>query len=232
MDNVRTRTEQQATESAGLRDVTHPDLSSTLIHFVDRNRAPGRNVPEEIQALDPVGRMESILKDEAISAFVTYSGGMPSVCMTEATQAGVHYLIETRGYAPWGLMFDRQHVYAAGGGPVWYTRPDEYRMLKGDESLRTWAVELSEQSDWSHEREWRIPRPASSSGLAPSISLSELGFCGVLVGDHAWDPRIWAHDPNLGIGDLPTHWDYLPMPALYGIPRYWWNPAEHKVIPM
>ncbi|WP_067985294.1 hypothetical protein [Nocardia caishijiensis] len=187
-------------------------------------------MPEAIRALDAVERMESILTDGAISPFVTYSGGMPSVCMTEATQAGVSYLIETRGYEPWALMFDRQHVYAAGGGPVWYARPDEYQMLKDDERLRTWAVELSGQSDWSHEREWRIPRPADSRGIAPPIPLSELGFCGVLVGDPDWDPRIFAHDPNLGIGHLPHHWDFLPLPALVGIPRYLWNPAENILL--
>ncbi|MBF6456440.1 hypothetical protein [Nocardia cyriacigeorgica] len=230
MDTLRTGTEQRVTEPAGLRDVTHPDLSSVLVHFVDRNRPAGIGVPDEIRALDPVERMESILTDGAISAFVTYSGGMPSVCMTEATWVGVSYLVESRGYKPWALMFDRQKVYDAGGGPVWYARPDEYKALKDNTRLRTWAVELSDQSDWSHEREWRVPRPADSGGIAPSIPLLELGFCGVLVGDAAWDPRTVAHDPNLGVGNLPTHWDFLPSPALVGIPRYWWNSAESSIV--
>ncbi|MEU7769026.1 hypothetical protein AB0B25_28545 [Nocardia sp. NPDC049190] len=230
MDTQRAGAEQRAADPAGLRDIAHPDLSSVFLHFVARNRPVGIGVPDEIRALSPVDRLESILTEGAISAFVTYSGGMPSVCMTEATWAGVSYLIEGRGYEPWALMFDRQEVYNAGGGPVWYARPDEYKVLKDDTRLRTWAVEFSDRSDWSHEREWRIPRPADHSGIAPSIPLSELGFCGVLVGDPAWDPRIYAHDPNLGIGNQPTHWDFLPLPALAGVPRYWWNSAESTAV--
>ncbi|MFE5285993.1 hypothetical protein ACFRAQ_13615 [Nocardia sp. NPDC056611] len=206
--------------------MTHPDLSSTLFHFVDRARPTGNEVPDEIRAMGAAQRLESILTQNAISAFVTFSGGDPAVCMTEASWAGVQHLIEDRGQAPWALMFDRQAVYDAGGGPVWYARPHELERLKEVPGLRTWAVKFSADSDWSHEREWRIPRSVGAECGAPSIPLSELGLCGVIVGDPDWDCRILAHNPHLGDGSEATHWDFELVRSMDGIPRYWWNSCE------
>lgn len=211
-----------AVDAPRLRDIEHPDLSPTLVHFVDRGRPTGPGAPAEIDQLSAVERLDAIVMEGEISAFVTYSGGDPAVCMTETSWEGLTYLIQRRNYAPWALMFDRQKVYDAGGGPVWYARPDEYAALKARPELRAWAVELSDRSDWLHEREWRIPLPASD-GMTPSIPLAALGLCGVIVGDPYWDCATLEHEPALGDGSEAYH--YLPQQVriLAGVPRYWWN---------
>lgn len=106
-----------------LRPVEHPDLSPVLTHFCGRGRshAHSQGVPDEIVRMSPQERLESILWDEHLRAFVTFSGGDPAVCFTESTwHAGVKFLIDKRGYPPWGLVLGRDSVYAAGGAPVWY----------------------------------------------------------------------------------------------------------------
>lgn len=58
------------------------------------------------------------------------SGGVHDRAL--AVWAGV--LIGRRGYQPWGLMFDRQAVFAGGGGPVWYvatTSRTSWRLHRG-----------------------------------------------------------------------------------------------------
>lgn len=93
--------------------------------------------------LDARGRVESILWEGRLRAFVTWSGGDPAVCFTEATLRGLEYLIGNVGYSAWGLVFERQSVYDAGGGPVWHVRADEYRTLRALSSrVQAWSVRL------------------------------------------------------------------------------------------
>lgn len=68
---------------------------------------------------DRCARLESILWESRLRAFVTYSGGAPAVCFTEATVNGINVLTGRRAYQPCGLVFDRQRVYDVRGGPVW-----------------------------------------------------------------------------------------------------------------
>jgi hypothetical protein len=112
-----------------LRPVEHPDLSPVLTHFCDRAR-PQAGIPNAIISMAAPQRLASILWESRLRAFVTYSGGDPATCLTEATLNGLNFLIGRRNYQPWGLVFDRQSVYDAGGGPVWYARSDEYYSVR------------------------------------------------------------------------------------------------------
>jgi hypothetical protein len=133
-------------------------------------------------------------------------------------------LIGNLGYAPWGLVFDRQSIYDAGGGPVWYPRADEYEALKALGSrVRAWTVRLDAgSSDWLEEREWRIP-VALDEGQDPAVWLPNLRLIAVLVEDVNWSPLRLAIRPDPATGAQ----DYGPaLPAvLQNVPRWWWNPT-------
>jgi hypothetical protein len=197
-----------------LRPVEHPDLSGVLTHFCDRDR-PQPSIPLEIRGMTAQQRLESILWAGKLSGFVTFSGGVPALCFTEATTNGLSFLIGRRNYRPWALVVDRQAVYDAGGGPVWHARPEEYEFLRGicesgqvNNRLQSWLVRLGGTSDWLEEREWRIPLlPAP---YEPALELSAIGLQALLVGDRDWSPAR--------SGQLPQ--------ILAGIARWWRNPAD------
>jgi hypothetical protein len=197
-----------------LRPVQHPDLSGVLTHFCYRNR-PQPSVRPEIQGMTAQQRLESILWQGKLWAFTTFSGGVPAVCFTEATLNGLNFMIGRRFYRPWGLVFDRQSIYDAGGGPVWYARSDEYQFLRGlcesgqvDSRLQSWLVRLDGSSDWLEEREWRIP--LFTAPYEPALQLQALGLKALLVGDPDWSP---------------AHSGLLPQ-IVIGVPRWWSNPAD------
>lgn len=171
-------------------------------------------------------RLASILWQQRLRTFVTYSGGDPAVCFTEAMEAGLKFMIQQQGYEPWGVMFDRQSVYNVGGGPVWYTRQAQHQMLMQlDPCLRSWAVRLdAPDSDWRWEREWRIVRP-SASGQA--VALSELRLAGLLVGDPSWTGVRYAYCVAAATGQ-PTWGNFFP-PLPPGLPRGWWNPTTAQI---
>jgi hypothetical protein len=216
-----------------LRPVEHPDLSAVLTHFCDRTR-PQDGIPAGIRDMAAPQRLESILWESRLRAFVTYSGGDPAVCLTEATLSGLNFLIGRRSYQPWGLVFDRQSVYDADGGPVWYARPDEYYSLKDlyrsgkiSSRIQSWLVRLEPgSSDWLEEREWRIPLSAAAAA-EPALPLQALRLVALLVGDPNWSPtRVgWGVSPVTG---APFHGPIVPS-LLAGVPRWWWNPTEGKL---
>ena len=204
-----------------LRPVEHPDLSPVLTHFCDRTR-PQAGIPVEITSMTATQRLASILWESRLRAFVTYSGGDPATCLTEATLNGLNFLIGRRHYQPWGLVFDRQSVYDAGGGPVWYARSDEYYSVRQISSrVQSWLVRLEPgSSDWLEEQEWRIPLDATAAP-EPALPLQALRLVALLVGNQNWLPTRdgWAISPLTG-----AHVYGPTVPSLLaGIPRWWWN---------
>jgi hypothetical protein len=116
-------------------------MSALITHFCDRARP--QRVPDDVLALTAPNRLATILWQGRRLAFVTDSGGDPACCFTEATVAGLESLIGHRGFQPWALVFDRQSVYDAGGGPVWYARQAEYNALPALGSrVQSWSVGL------------------------------------------------------------------------------------------
>lgn len=162
-------------------------------------------------------RLAAILWDGYLRAFETFSQGPPAVCFTESTERGFKFLVETRAYHPWGLIVDRDSVYDAGGGPIWYARPAEYQRLADlAPDLRPWRVRLDETSDWLEEREWRIVLEPVA-GTLPGIPLSKLKLVGLVVGDPQWTGAR-LHDGKL-----------LPPPWAAGVPLYCWNQSSSEL---
>jgi hypothetical protein len=201
-------------------------MSPYLTHFCDRAR-PQSYVPDAIVSMTGQQRLESILWEGQFRAFVTYSGGDPAVCLTEATPAGLKFLINRRWYQPWGLVLDRQSVYDTGGGPVWYARPEEYRTMREVSGrVRSWTVRLEPgSSDFLEEREWRIP--VSGAVPTPHVPLSGVRIQALLVGEPTWMPTRMAMRPSLETG-VPEYGPALPG-CLSGVSRWWCNPTDGEL---
>lgn len=160
-------------------------------------------------------RLEDILWQTSLSAFVTFSGGSPAVCLTEAGQLGLNYLLGSRGDQPVALgVRPPGRVRRRRRAGLWYARIEQYNAL--DAAQRHRAVHYAPGSDWVEEREWRVPRPVIPNGAAPSVSLDELGLVAVIVGDPNWiAARCLDHTPQI-----------YATPALFAVPRWWRNPAN------
>lgn len=175
-----------------------PAQSAWLIHFCGRPAGTGisSSVPHEITAMTPAERLDNILWQAFIGAFVPYQATKPMVCLSESPWAHLQWLIGTRGFLPWGVFLSRQWVYDVGGAPVWYVRPEQAAGV--NPAFQSWTVRLettpSSRSDWLHEREWRLP-PFEGTG---GVSLLPGSVMAVLVGDPAWQPssRGWPPDPR------------------------------------
>jgi hypothetical protein len=196
-------------------------MSPVLTHFCGgrQGRALNWRLPDNIRNMSGPDRLTSILWEMQLRTFVTYSGGDPAVCFTEAMEPGIKYMIQTKGYEPWGLIFGRQSVYNADGGPVWYARQKQFeRIGQHDPSLQSWVVRLDAPgSDWSWEREWRIVRSSA-------VELRELELVGLLVGDPRWTGVRYANCVSVVTGQLTWGNFYPPLPS--GLPRWLWNPAN------
>lgn len=194
-----------------LRPVEHPERSPILTHFCDRGRPDPQmdHVPPEIRRMDASERLASILWQQTLRTFVTFSGGYPATCFTEAGYAGLQFMIQRHGYQPWGLIFHQQTVYDAGGGPAWHTRREQHDLLLQDPRLRSWAVSFEAgSSEWLDEREWRVVRD--------DLSLQEFRPSGLLVGHPSWTGVQWWQPP----GQSPGYY-FPPMAA--GLPRLLWD---------
>lgn len=217
-----------APSPVSLRPVQHPDLSEFLWHFCSRSRMSTASVPDYIKIMSAANRLESILWEGLIRAFTPYTGPDPVVSFTEVTANGATYVVRDKFYQPWALIFARQSVYDAGGGPVWHVRDDVLGGFGGhNSSLLSWTVRLGQQSDWLEEREWRIVRPNSLPGVPNGVGLHEIKLVGLLVGDKNWtgvrlDPQLAAatgQDPSI---------PFYPR-GLQGVYRGYWNPESGEI---
>jgi hypothetical protein len=133
------------------------------------------------------------------------------VCFTESDQAHLGHLIATRGFEPWGIARRRPWVYDRGGGPVWHVRSEALaKTAQLSDYLWTWTVRLEAgQSDWLHEREWRVPLVGREA-----LALSPEAVEAVIIGDPGWKPDdveyvTLKHGsaigfPNAEVGDFST----------------------------
>jgi hypothetical protein len=205
-----------------LRPVQHPDLSDFLWHFCSRTRRSTQDVPDYIRIMSPAQRLESILWERGFRAHKPYIGPDPIVSFTEATINGINFMVQQRSYQPWGLIFNRQSVYSAGGGPVWHVRDDVLAGFDRDSFLSSWAVRLGQGSDWLEEREWRIVRPVTTPGVATGVGLHELKLAAILVGDPTWTGA--RQDLTIAAAANMHPWTPFYPLGLGGVPRFWWNP--------
>jgi hypothetical protein len=200
---------------ASLRPVTHPGQSDTLVHFCGRAR---QDVPTEIARQSASERLGNILASETLKAFPPYGAKLPATCFSESTPAGVESLLRIQGFEGWGLVVSRDHVWRAGGGPVWYTRSDIWYRAKPqlDDDLHIWMVQIDPgRADWLHKREWRVPAPLGHLKVQVSSVVA------VIVSDLDWRPPMVSAlelNPN---GHL-AHVERTPAIAATA-PRWFWN---------
>jgi hypothetical protein len=201
------------------RALQHPDLAPFVTHLTWRNRPPSDDLPDWITQSSAADRLGSILQSGTILGSRPYRTPTHVVCFTESTLGGIGHLIEERGYEPWGIVFAKEVVYSAGGGPVHYVRDDEWARYR--ESLPaemvSRAVRFSPgEADWSHEREWRAP----ATGSPPSFEFDHASVHAIIVGDPGWPPD--EVDDAYAVLDLgydvmrPPYW-------ARGLRRWWWD---------
>lgn len=117
----------------------------------------------------------SILRDQKIKAGTLPWTKLPAVCFSECPWPSL--VQHARNYSPFGVGFFKHHVFAAGGGPAYYVRPDHFKKQNWDghvkalatpfwpeyrpEHLKTGEYLGGKTVDYSHEREWRVPHDFS-----------------------------------------------------------------------
>lgn len=89
-------------------------------------------------------------------------GGYPCVCFTEAPldslPGGFVNPAAYSRYSPFGIIFDKHHLYDCGARPVIYGSSDEFYMLPEEMRWRHMRYEPTSNpsTDFTWEREWRI----------------------------------------------------------------------------
>jgi hypothetical protein len=182
-----------------LRSHRHADLSDHVVHFTGRNGTHVEEIPKEILDISPEQRLVEILRDGEIRAFPAFDGmNEPVACFSESTHAGVCSLVAAARYDPYGIGFQKNVIFRAGGGPAFYVRGDEWQHAYAmAEAIRFRAVRfwpgasgspgevlpdfLAGESDWLHEREWRVRGPFR-------FTLDDVAF--VVVADKKGKRRI------------------------------------------
>ena len=143
------------------------DLSSGVCHF---SKDKGKQ-----NVLDV---LFSILKENKLRGSSTSEGfihgNIPAVCFQDAPLTGlcqnlyyeqkyreVNHSSKIR-YRATGIMFRKPYIYAKGGRPVIYDKPEDAKLYLSKENW--WRIvnyDLSDKNniiDWTHEREWRVPK--------------------------------------------------------------------------
>ncbi len=128
------------------------DISDYLIHFTKGN-----------SGTDPFGTLRKIMSERRLMAGnYMVRGGYHCVCFTEAPLAaladGFFSGVPSSRYAPFGLMFTKAFVFAAGGRPVIYQPDTEFMALPEHIRWRHVRYEPADENlvDFTWEREWRI----------------------------------------------------------------------------
>jgi hypothetical protein len=218
---------------------THPDLPTTLVHFTGRPRAAS-DVPPDFADATAEERMVRILIEGELRATTVFGADRPVICFSEPSEAARRVMLRNgvtkRGpYAPWGLIFDRGELIAAGARPVLYLSSEEWADTDDlPHRLRNRRVRYDPgRADWLHEREWRL---CFGRRDTPRLKLTPELVAGVIVGQVGWEPpptithseRTWTPSTRRGGPRLKgrgrvwsTHVRYSA--AADQLPRWWWN---------
>lgn len=205
-----------------LRPLPHPDQWDLVVHLTGRPRGKAAAVPNAIMQQTPEQRLESILRSGCIEGFPPYGAPKPMVSFTETTPEGLSYLFASAGYAPWGVVFSKQVVYDAGGAPAMHVRGDEWDHIIGlDPKLRSRCVRFEAgKSEWTHEREWRVPATGSPAGFR----FTRAQVYALIVGNLEWpdDEWEWGYDSHQGDFD----WHLAEPKWSTGFRRWVWSGSK------
>ena len=155
--------------------MTRPDQSDYLAHFTtDRkpfNSGAPDNPTNDVVGMSAYERLIAILESKTLRASSLPWINRNAVCFTECPWASL--LAHADTYSPYGLGFEKPRIFAAGGGPCYYVRPDHWKKQTWDNHLKTFATPFAPEYrppklktdeylngktiDFSREREWRIP---------------------------------------------------------------------------
>jgi len=168
-----------------LMNFNRPDFSSFVVHFT-KDATPISTKQKsteltEIAAMTAKDRLFSILKNRRVQATRMPWTNKRAVCFTECTWPSL--LGHAQRYSPYGVGFKKEFLFGNGGGPAFYMPP---HLLKRQQKyvgqgkhpfdpelfafLTPFTPFYAQQSykdehwegkspvDFSHEREWRVPR--------------------------------------------------------------------------
>lgn len=215
-----------------------PAQSNLIYHFCGRPPGTGTSpgLAPDIAAMSPRDRLENILWEGMLRGSVPFGAASPMVCFSESPADHLRWLLNDRMFPAWALLFTRQWVYNFGGGPVWYPRDQQYSTMTPEQ--RNWAVRFDAyNSDWLHEREWRIPVQPGYAGL----QITAADVLAIIVEEPDWQPwrevREWTGQ-MLGpdgtpdaMGTEPELFPQFRLPPLWtAIQRFWWDRTNQRFI--
>lgn len=113
--------------------MARPDFSEYLGHFTANRKPFGHENPDNpckpFEAMPAKDRLISILNAKKIKSSNMPWTGRLAVCFTECPWSSL--LDHAKDYSPYGIGFNKPHVFASGGGPVYYVRADHWKSSSG-----------------------------------------------------------------------------------------------------
>jgi len=161
-----------------------PDFSDYVVHFTKDAKPLGDDGSDtmlSISTLTATQRLTKMLSDKKIYASPMPWTAKPAVCFTECTW--VSLLDHSKRYSRYGIGFSKAFLFATGGAPAIYLRPDFLEWQKthaapkqafddrlwsfvtpfaptyapsAKKKLNSWQ-KFPKGLDFTHEREWRVP---------------------------------------------------------------------------
>ena len=117
-------------------------------------------------------RLISILQQKKIAAANLPWTNKPAVCFTECPWSSL--LRHADRYSPYGIGFSKKLIYSRKGNPVIYANPDLFASQEWSRDVYPFVTpfvpvyasdsvkrNFGRVVDYTHEREWRIPRDFS-----------------------------------------------------------------------
>jgi hypothetical protein len=218
-------------EILDLRRFDFDDYHPLLLHMTGRGSTQTDCDDPVIAAATPLARLAGILGDGRLRAFRMFGTGVRAACFTENSPSALNWLISTGRHVPWGVAFSKDLVFRQGGGPVIEVRGDDWpatefwpdellarvkRLWPGVRSADPATIPwyLTKVSEWSFEREWRLPLNDlrfEPTDVAFVICASEEWFAELLKMVESKSPRM--------------------AQRLVEVPHLLWDPVRNRLVP-
>jgi hypothetical protein len=191
------------------------DLSNKLTHLIR-----GDSMEEAFDKFD------NILNEKTIrGGNGCIKGGYNCVCFTETPISKLGHVLTDGAkmrYKPFGIMVDKQYIFARGGRPAIYQPDDDF--LRLPEELRYRHVRFDMESnpaiDFTWEREWRIwCNELPLDPEATTVILPQRKWREGLVANHTEYLRrfVASYGEDAAQGICPYPWHIIVLEDL-GIP--------------